>query len=101
FVLVFSFSYAQSEREIEINQARETMERNLAQQEKMTERLKGELATEEETFNQKKTQYEKLKSYRENFPEAKVTILEEINASIKSLPFFQKIGSKASYYRCL
>jgi len=100
-VFVSTFSYSQSELEIEINQAKDTIERNLAQQEKMTERLKGEVATAETVFNKKKAQFEKLVSYKENFEEAKAKILEEINSSIKDLPFFQKIGSKASYYKCL
>lgn len=92
---------AQSEDLLSLEKQKTDLETTLKQQKEYSkqedERLKKELAGIEE----KKQQLAQIENYEQNFASSRVQAIAEITENLKSMSIFQKVGSKASFYKCL
>lgn len=96
-----TFTFAQSFLEEEIEKERTELESKLTLQQQNTARVKGYLESESVKLADLEARLKAVQNYEQNFPEERKKTLESINAKIKSFNFFQKMGEKASFYKCL
>lgn len=103
-LLILSFplmAFAQLEDIPELDQEKVKLEDILRQQKEYTKRQADSLKTEKESIETKKKQLAQIESYEQNFASSRIQALAEISENINSLSIFQKMGSKAGFYKCL
>ena len=96
-----TFTFAQSSLEEEIDKERKELESGLVLQQQNTARVRGYHEAETKKLQELEARFAALQRYEENYNSARSKTLEDINDKIKSFSFFQKMGSKASFYKCL
>jgi hypothetical protein len=103
-LLVLSFplmALSQSEELLELDKEKVRLEETLKQQKEYTLREENKIKKELEDIETKKKQLAQIENYEQNFGPSRIQAIAEITESIKDLSFVQKIGSKASFYKCL
>lgn len=94
-------AFSQSEELAELDKEKASYEKQISD-------LKGSMNSENERVKRdqdkidvKKSELTKLDDYEQNFSSSRILALSEISENLKSLSVFQKLGSKASFYKCL
>lgn len=96
-----TLAYAQFESSEDLDKEKARIEETLRQQREVTKRHADLYEETVKKISHKKQELVNLESYEQNFGQARIVALDEINEKIKKLPFFQKVGGKASFYKCL
>lgn len=93
--------FAQIETDEELQKQRDSYESQLKGQQELTKKNKDQLEAEIKAIADKKAELASIDTYEQNFGQNKMVAIDEISEKIKKLPIFQKLGSKAAFYKCL
>lgn len=103
-LLVLSFpltALSQSETLLDLEKEKVRLETTLKQQKEYTQREEEKLKKELTSIEEKKKQLVQIENYEQNFASSRIQTIAEITENLKSMSVFQKIGSKANFYKCL
>lgn len=94
-------AFSQSEGILELEKEKANLETTLRQQKEYTQREDDKLKKELEAIETKKKELVQIENYEQNFASSRIQAIAEITENLKSMSIFQKIGVKASFYKCL
>ncbi len=101
FVTFTSTSWAQFESVEDLDKEKQKLEETLKQQTEITKRYADQYDESIKKISDKKQELANLETYEQEFGQSRILAIDEINEKIKKLPIFQKLGSKAGFYKCL
>ena len=101
FLSLTSVAYAQFESVEDLDTQKQTLEKQLADQAVVTKKYQDSYDEQVKKIADSKQQLANYETYEQEFSQARIIALDEINEKIKKIPFFQKLGSKMSFYKCL
>lgn len=94
-------AFSQSEGILELEKEKANLETTLRQQKEYTQREDDKLKKELLAIEMKKKELVQIENYEQNFASSRIQAIAEITENLKSMSIFQKIGGKASFYKCL
>ncbi len=94
-------AFSQSENELMLDQQKANDEKTLEMQKDFTKFQRESYAKELERLETNKKKLSDLESYEQNYASARIQAIAEISESLDSLSVFKKLGSKASFLKCL
>lgn len=94
-------AYSQSEELIELDKEKASHEKQLSDLKTYIKKDIERVNQDQAKIDAKKAELAKLDDYEKNFGPSRVQALTEITENLKSMSIFQKMGSKASFYKCL
>jgi hypothetical protein len=101
YLIFTSVAQAQFETIDDLDTQKLTLEKNLKDQAEVTKRYQAQYDDYIKQIEDNKKELAELESYEQEFGQNRIVAIDEINESIKKIPFFQKLGEKANFYKCL
>lgn len=101
FLALTSLAHAQLMTEAEIEEQKAVLANQLQGQLDYTKREQARYDAEVKKIQDKKEELAKYEEYEKNFAQERIIAIDQITDKIKKLPVFQKLGSKAGFYKCL
>lgn len=96
-----SVASAQFESVEDLDKEKLRLEDTLRQQIEVTKRHQVAYDDAVKRIADKKKELADLDTYEQEFGQERILAIDELNEKIKKIPFFQKLGEKANYYKCL
>jgi len=94
-------AFAQFETLDDLEKEKARNEETLRQQKETTKRYKQSYDEAVKRISDKKAELASLESYEQEFSQSRIVAIDEITEKIKGIPFFQKLGGKMQFYKCL
>lgn len=96
-----SVASAQFESVEDLEKEKLHLEDTLRQQMETTKRYNDSYEEAKKRVSDKKQELASLETYEQEFSQSRIVAIDELNEKIKKIPFFQKLGEKANFYKCL
>lgn len=101
-ILVLStLTFAQVDLESEIQKERLSIDSRIASQQSYSDTAQVQLEIASKKLSELKAKQDALLNYEQSFSENRNIVLSEIEEKIKGFSFFQRLGHKIKFYKCL